>query len=752
MTEKIIRYSYFLLFFLTPLFFLSDNSELFEFNKMRLVYGLTVIITTSWFVNMILQKKLLIKRTPLDIPILLFLASQIISTIVSIDIHTSIWGYYSRSNGGLLSIISYILLYYAFVSNYSGREVLQFLKSAIAGGVIVSLYAIPEHFGHSASCLILTGSFGVDCWVQDVQARVFATLGQPNWLAAYLAMLIFPALYFFLSAKSVVQKFFYFFASLAFYLAFTFTFSRGGSLGFLAGLVFFVLLATLRIRHIRPLLDLIGFNLMESEKKKDTTKDVTVSLKTFPLQLAGIAIIGFIVINILFGSALTGDFRLIKNTAEARPGLLGNSLPSGTQLENGGTESGQIRLIVWKGALEIFKAYPLFGSGVETYAYSYYQFRPKEHNFTSEWDFLYNKAHNEYLNYLATTGIVGLFTYLLLICTFLYWSIKKIILLTHREKGIATETIIFIAALVAGYVTYLVQNIFGFSVVIIAVFFFMFPALVFAFTNEAKELSPAFLKSLHPLHFIPGFIYKRNIYRQTALAIVILFGSFFLLRVYQNWEADTYYKRGNDLTDSGYVGEGFNNFVYAIELNQTEPLYRAELGFAAAAVAISRAEQALEKVEEKDATAAAELKSDADDVEQIAVDQTEEALRLSPNNTSIWRTAIRTYYQLSTLDPKYIDKTLETIDKTISLAPTDPKLYFNKALVLATQEKLPEAIKELQTTLELKPNYKEALMSLADFYFENNQKEESIQTLERVLQLDPNDTEAKLKLEQYTST
>src|SRR5688500_15955986 len=118
MLQKVLIYSFYTLFFLTPLIWLPVNYELFEFNKMMLVYLLTSIITFSWLIKMVLEKKLLVKRTPLDILILLFLTANILSTIFSIDRTLSVWGYYSRSNGGLLSIISYILLYYALVSNF----------------------------------------------------------------------------------------------------------------------------------------------------------------------------------------------------------------------------------------------------------------------------------------------------------------------------------------------------------------------------------------------------------------------------------------------------------------------------------------------------------------------------------------------------------------------------------------------------------------------------------------------------------
>src|SRR3989338_374632 len=250
MLDRIITYSFYLLFFLTPLFWSSSNYELFEFNKMILVYGFTVIIVGAWLLKTINEKKLTIKRTPLDIPLLLFLGANILSTIFSMDPHTSIWGYYSRSNGGLLSLISYLLLYWAFVSNMDIRHVKTTLKFGLDSGFLISLWAILEHFGVSPSCVILRGEFNDACWIQDVQARVFASLGQPNWLAAYLAMLIFPALYFLLTATKKSLYILHFTLLIIFYLAFTFTYSRGPTLGLIGGVVvFFACVSFLRMQE-----------------------------------------------------------------------------------------------------------------------------------------------------------------------------------------------------------------------------------------------------------------------------------------------------------------------------------------------------------------------------------------------------------------------------------------------------------------------------------------------------------------------
>jgi putative inorganic carbon (hco3(-)) transporter len=731
MTQTILTLSFNILLFFTPLFFTPLNSELFEYNKMLLVYYLTTIIVGTWLIKMLYARKLILKRTPLDIPILLFLASQILSTIFSVDPHTSIWGYYSRSNGGLLSIISYILLFYAFVSNFDRASVPKFLKWALYGGLAVSLYALPEHFGKSPSCKILVDRWSADCWVQDVQSRVFATLGQPNWLAAYLAMLIFPALYFFLTTKEVVRKFFYFFLTIILYTAFTFTYSRGATLGLISGLAVFFILTTVKTHHLRSILNILTFNLLLKDKQSTTNENINLQIRVFPLQLLGIAIISLLMVNILFGSALTGDFRLIRQAAPPpRPGI--SVAATGTQLESGGTESGQIRLIVWQGAINIFKSYPLFGSGVETFAYTYYQHRPDEHNNVSEWDFLYNKAHNEFLNYLATTGAVGFISYLFMIVAFILWSLKRISTI-DSEHGHDPALPIFLAALLASYISYLVQNIFGFSVVMIALLFYLFPGFAFVSSSSTRTLQidkiPWFL--ILP-HTVISIIYKRSIYQKITAFIIIIFTFYFLLSIFNIWRADINYKIGSDHQDKGSVGEAFNSFRRAVILNRDEPLYLSELGSAAASSALASLEV--------DATQSAEFKDNA-------IFFTQAALEKSPANVSLWRTAIRAYYELSILDPSLEEETIKITDQTIKLAPNDPKVYYNKALILSQLNRNSEAIEAMKKALELKPNYREARLSLVDLYIAEGQTELAKEEANTVLKQIPNDPDALQKLQ-----
>ncbi len=212
-SNLVIKILYFAIIFITPLMMAPFTSELFEFNKLIFIYFISVGVLFFWVLKMILSKKIIVKKTPFDIPILIFLASQILSTFFSIDRRTSFYGYYGRFNGGLLSIISYAILYFGFVSNFATlaettrRVVSTTLIISLISSLLVILWGIPGKLGKDLSCLIFLGQFNNNCWTDQFRPaeRMFSTLGQPNWLGAYLAINFFIALYFY-SKKNTKKK------------------------------------------------------------------------------------------------------------------------------------------------------------------------------------------------------------------------------------------------------------------------------------------------------------------------------------------------------------------------------------------------------------------------------------------------------------------------------------------------------------------------------------------------------------------
>ncbi|KKT73151.1 MAG: hypothetical protein UW68_C0016G0031 [Candidatus Collierbacteria bacterium GW2011_GWB1_44_6] len=371
-TINFIQFSFYTLFFVTPLLLWPFTSEVFEFNKMMFVYAMTIIIAAAWAIRSFQEKKFEIARTPLDLPLMLFLTSQIASTIFSIDRHTSLWGYYSRFHGGLVSTLCYVILFYALVTHFSGqaKAVRNLLYTILATAAITSFYALLERMG-----------IDKHIWVQDVQNRVFSTLGQPNWLSAYLVAILPLSLFGAMNTKNLNLRLLNIFLSLLFLTAIIFTRSQSGIGAMAVVLIAFAVIASIQKKQIKILLGL--------------------SVLLFAILFVKSAAVGRTLhslnkINPFYSDTVT----IITEENKTRIG---------------GSDSMAIRRVVWQGALELGKKYPFFGTGVETFGYSYYWTRPAAHNLTSEADFLYNKAHNEYLNFLATTGFLGLFAYLFLI-------------------------------------------------------------------------------------------------------------------------------------------------------------------------------------------------------------------------------------------------------------------------------------------------------------------------------------------------
>lgn len=792
---------------------------------MWITFGITVIIAVAWSTKMILEKQIRIQRTPLDIPIVIFLIAHIISTLISLDPRTSVWGYYSRFNGGLLSIISYILLYYAFVTNARDFDVVEVISKnksvqkasfyvyssfvricCILGGIlifplglftaqkivpdsasghpvmflfciassfiffmyalprkflqriifmsffsglIVSLWGIPAHFGYDPSCFLFRGTFDVSCWTDAFHptVRIFSTLGQPAWLAAYAALLLPISMgYFVRTHQRSMQKKEAIVAMLTrispftilitiFYLAMLYANTRAGFLAFwIANNVFwsFIIFQEVQKQKMKTLLlsALFVIDLLIIA--------ITVGMSS-NLLFWFVGIIGYIIVlglianksrlqllllcSIFLGftffnhspfSELDTYFNAFafqqklsapkatsttpdKQTPAAAPA-------SGTVLENGGSESGAIRQIVWKGAISAWKTSPLFGTGVETFAYAYYQVRPASHNMTSEWDYLYNKAHNEYLNYLTTTGILGFGSYMAFIGMFLFFSTKYVVTSFFRKKDdilvdehpdeyVWSQTITI--ALLSGFITILITNFFGFSVVIMNIYLFLLPAFFFLATNSLSEKKALLLPKTLSSHQIGGGSY-------ISITGIWIIGIWCIILLFRFWTADVSYALGHNLAGVGQYQQAYTYLQDAYVLRTSEPVFADDLAIASAALSYGWFTQ---KDIEKAKSFAAQAVQLSDDVVQT-----------HPNNVIYWKDRVRIFFTLAQLDPQYTLRALQAIQKASQLAPTDAKVHYNLGVIYGQTGNIDSGIKTLEETVILKPNYREAYYALAVLY------------------------------------
>ena len=659
--NKFIRILISSLFLVTPLIFSFSNSELFEIPKIHFIYLVTLLIVTLHLINWALGQTKLFNRNWLNWFLLLFLISQLICTVTSIDIYTSIHGYYSRLNGGLLSIIAFASLFFIIPLYLDDKFKDTLINLILLSGFFVAIFGILEHFG-----------IDKNIWLQDVQSRVFSTLGQPNWLAAYLCILLPFSIHKYLKSINKFSATSYLLLTLSYYSCLLFTKSKSG---ILAAIISIFIFST--IYFIKNPLSLRDISL-----KKGNLKNKTSLFKGGP-AIAGVGLILiFIVLSLTISNPIKDKIFPQKSTIYD---LQSNNLLI--------TPSGDIRKIVWHGGLDLFKKFPLLGTGIETFAYSYYWTRPIEHNLTSEWDFLYNKAHNEYLNYLATTGLIGTIPYLLFISSVLFFLIKK------------STSYDLQSTILCSFTSILITNIAGFSISIVSLFFFTLPIFIFPY----QEL-------------------KTNLKTKKFLIPIIIFVFIYMInQVISSYIADIYFAKSETKDSHQEYQIAYQLISQANQLRPKEPNFYINLALSSAKMAI--------------------LPKDQQYIDQ-ATKYADLSIAASPANINFWKQRAQVYYYLSSLKEEYFAQVVQSMLQAAKLAPTDAKIYFSLGQFLESASLPEEAITYYQKAIDLKSNYDHAYFALGQVYFDQKKYDLAKKNLELTLQYAPTNTDAQKILDE----
>ena len=750
--NRSIEYLYYALFLIVPLILSGSTSELFEFNKMWITFGITTLILALWFSKMVILKKVVFKRTILDVFILLFLISQIISTVISLDSYVSLWGYYSRWNGGLLSTLAYIALYYGFVSNFFTNSeekdsenkswldknptavtvVKRSLLVSLISGFIVAIWAIPSHFGYDFTCLVFRGTFDVSCWTADFQpkVRVFGPLGQPNWLAGYMGILIPIALAFVIDtvrkSKNYLNPFLIFYAVsfILFYLTLLYTSSRSGMASSIFTLGLFI----------------ISYIFLNRKDLSFLKNKLLIGLMVALVLVSFFAEIKLPVAEKFSLSFVKGVVTSSSQTpvSEEQAQAQSNAgAPAVSSLTTGISGSGEIRNIVWRGGLDAWRANPIFGTGVETFAFAYYKYRPVEHNMVSEWNFLYNKAHNEYINYLTTTGLFGFLTYMSIIFVYIFIVLINLTNKKIKEIGFLGEMSApfkvdnkdpLILSLLFSFISILIVNFFGFSVVILNIYLFMIPVFTILLLDLVKQDE--------------GKIKVNYIsYAQWTSVAGLLFGALFIIYIlFRFWVADTAYALGKNLDGAQAFEQAYPQLQKAVDMRKA-PVFEDELAVNKAVLAVAIAQQ------ENSSQSAEIIQQFAND----AVTTSEKLVKEHPNNIVFSKSRVRILYTLAAIDPRYYNLALDAVKQTAQLAPTDASILYNLGVLYGQTGDIENAVKVLEKTIEYKPDYREARYALALFYHDlgvdsttgqikdEDYRKKSIDELNFILEkLDPN--------------
>ncbi|HNQ31190.1 MAG TPA: O-antigen ligase family protein [Candidatus Woesebacteria bacterium] len=598
--EKVIRWIaqsvYMLLLLIVPLIMSTATSEMFEFPKILLIYAGASTVFVCWAL-LRLWYGLPVRRHTLLSWVGLFVVSQIIATITSIDPHTSIFGYYGRFNGGLASTVAYAVLFAVASQLFSKDSFNNLLRISIVASIIVLLWGLPGRlFGVDMSCILFRQEFSNACWTNEFRPheRMFSTLGQPNWLGVYFATHVFFGMYFVVriwgqkNHSSVLRRNLIVCALGAYSMVMAWgvwlTASRSSQLGLGVGV-----------------LSMVFIYLWQYKRK-------SIVLVTSAMLL---------VIGIIFSI-----------------GYLSRIAPPAS---GGVTHSGVIRLIVWEGALKLALRYPLTGTGPETFAYSYFLTRPEAHNDTSERELIYNKAHNEPLHLLATSGMIGFITY----AAMFWFGVRSMV---RSREGVP-----FAASIVAMSLI----NFFGFSTTSSQLLMYLVLSwgVLASAQVENQRLRPA---KLNP------FVIR------VIISIIIIGGWFMSLQyVYSYYLADTRYAQALNRQYAGEYVESVEAFVQALEL-RAEHVYANKL-----ALTLAQTAYALGMADEQGEYVDSVLR-----YAKMAQDMQTRALTKSPRNPLYWKDRVKMYTLLIQVLPDAMkteaeDNYNKALQQARLLAPTD---------------------------------------------------------------------------------
>ena len=107
--SKLIRYGFYLLVFLLPLFWLPFSFEAWEFPKQFLLFFASLILVFLYFLEKKNKQKVF---CVFDSLVLGFLILAAASAFFSVDKISSIFGFYARFSNGLIGLISFSLVYF----------------------------------------------------------------------------------------------------------------------------------------------------------------------------------------------------------------------------------------------------------------------------------------------------------------------------------------------------------------------------------------------------------------------------------------------------------------------------------------------------------------------------------------------------------------------------------------------------------------------------------------------------------------
>ena len=415
--DNVITFLLFAVAGLTPLIFLNQTTEFYETPKLVFLVVALVLLLGLWIFSWIVKGKVVLTRTPLDVPLLIFLIVILISTYFSSTRYISIFGNFPRLNGSAVSWVVYILLYFVAVSHLKDLGKIKMFLNVLYGSAVI------------VAALTLLSFFHIFLPFDFAKAVNFTPTGSSFATIAFLLLLL-P-----LPILSIINpnKFMPLPLAIVLTILFGITVALIGSVPSLVAL-------------------LIAFALCFFLSKPHQVR------KTFPL---------FLVTVVVIAAVLTLAYLPFS----------GNALQ---QMEANFPKEIQLPFTTsWIVSATAFRDNPFFGTGPSTYLFNFTSYKPADFNLLSYWNFSFDTAYNAFLQVLGTLGIFG-FLALVYFCIVILVNSWRNLAVDTQDAHQDNTHVLLPAMAMSGLMAIVLLAIHDFTLVSVVTTFFILAVLMMA--------------------------------------------------------------------------------------------------------------------------------------------------------------------------------------------------------------------------------------------------------------------------------
>lgn len=646
---------------LMPVLFYPGFIDAFNLPKAVMLRTLVAFALATLAVAAFGRKYMTVNSRVVWFPAVICFGAVAASCIFSINPFHSFWGQHMFHIDGMLDVAGFMALFVLCAGFLSDRSLRILPRMTVAGSIPVVIYGLAQAAVNDPVA-----------WQTAAGARIWASLGNANFLAGYLILTSTLAVGFWFNEKGFTRLLAAF-AACGGLACLLLSASRSGFIGLtVAVAVFCALLLQGRRRLITVLLVLL---------------------------LAA----GSLVAAVMMNARNTGDIEPISRNA--------TPLHRFAQRIDLSDPSMKARLSYAAAAWRMFSERPVLGFGPDTFTLVWRRYMSVA-DAASTGNRLANPAyaHSEFLNVLATGGIVGASAYGIFWLGLLTAGFRAVAKAAHEHDRHAR----ILAAITAGCAGILAANQFSFHSPASAALVWGYAAVLVRARGKGLDKNITFGQA-------PSLL--------LALVMIVLSAAF-TLQASASWRAESHFPKGLQYEAKGMYDQAIAEYRMAVNINAAEQTYYQNL----AKAYLTRAEKtASVPLRDKDISSAIELyRQHLKLVPQDALSWNGLGIAFLQSGSAAVIPAAQEAFRHAIVEaPAFLephinlgtiafgegkaDEAFGWYEKARLIEPREPLIYFNMGNMYAQKGNMDKAMKCWYDALDVEPSYRAAQVNIEQY-------------------------------------